>query len=228
MHVVLVARSRDQLQAVADEASRNAVRADVLVADLSEPLGVALVREYVEREGFRVDLLVNNAGFATHGAFEHGSAEREHAEVMVNVAAVVGLTHAFLPAMVSRREGAVINVASVAAFQPPPYAAVYGATKAFVLSFSEALSAENRDRGVQVLAVCPGATATAFFEVAGSGGRRGRSPEQVVATALRALDEGRSTVVDGMWNQLLVLAPRFVPRRLAARLVEWRLRPRTR
>ena len=124
-------------------------------------------------------------------------------------------------------EGAIINTASTAGFQPLPYMAVYGASKAFVLSFSQALSEEYRGRGLHVLALCPGATETAFFDTAGeaaSVGRR-RTPEQVVATGLRALEQGRSVVIDGFFNALLAQVPRFFPRRFVARVAGQSVRP---
>lgn len=220
MHVVLVARSEERLRALASEISRDYdVRAEVLAADLSQPQMVQLVSEEVERRGLVIDLLVNNAGFATHGAFETLLLERDHQEIMVNIAALVDLTHAFVPSMIARGGGAVINVSSTAGFQPLPYMAVYGASKAFVLSFSLALSQEYRQRGLRVLALCPGATQTAFFDVVGtddaSVGRR-RTSEQVVATGLRALEQGRSVVIDGQANALLARLTRQLPLTLAA------------
>jgi len=148
---------------------------------------------------------------------------------MVDVAAVVHLTHAFVPALLEHSPGAaIINVASTAGFQPVPYMAVYGASKAFVLSFSQALAEEYRSRGLRVLALCPGATETAFFEVAGesaSFGRR-RTPEQVAATGLRALERGGSLVIDGFFNSLATQLIRFFPRRFIARMAGLSVRPR--
>jgi short-subunit dehydrogenase len=152
----------------------------------------------------RVDLLVNNAGFGAHGRFETLGAARDLGQVRLNVEALVALTDRLAPAMLARGSGGIINVASTAAFQPVPYMAVYGATKAFVLSFSEALAEEFRGRGVRVLALCPGATRTNFLKTAGEGAQVGgmRTSEQVVASALRAYDRGRSYVADGAANKL--------------------------
>src|SRR5258708_12611947 len=124
---------------------------------------------------------------------------------MVNVAAGVALSHAFLPAMAARGDGAVINLASTASFQPVQYMPVYGASKAFVLSFSVALAEEYRRRGVRILALCPGATVTSFFEAAGEEATMGpkRTSEQVVATGLQALEQGRSVVVDAFITKML-------------------------
>ncbi len=229
-NVILVARSEDRLRALADELARDhGVRAEVVAADLTRAGAARGLYDEVGRRSLAVDLLVNNAGFGTYGPFETLAPERDHDEVALNVAAVVDLTHLFLPAMLAKGDGAVVNVASVAAFMPGPYSAVYGATKAFALSFSEALWAECRGRGVRVLALCPGATATEFFDVLGTdAGARGakRAPAQVVETGLRALERGRPYAVDGRANYLMVQVPRVVPRGLAARLVARATRPR--
>ena len=187
MNVILVARSEERLRALAKEISeRYNVHAEVIVADLSQARESERIQQVVEQRHLAVDMLINNAGFATHGFFETLDSERDHEEIMVDVASVVALTRAFLPSMVARGEGAVINVASTAAFQPVPYMAVYGASKAFVLSFSQALSEEYSKRGIRFLALCPGATETNFFQVAGEGAAFGRkrTSEQVIATAL--------------------------------------------
>lgn len=230
MDVVLVARSEGRLRALADElSSGTGVRAEVVAADLSEEGVAAAVRDEVERRGLTVDVLINNAGFATHGYFEELDPGRDRRQVAVDVAAVADMAHAFLPGMVARGGGAVVNVASTAAFQPVPYMAVYGASKAFVLSFSVALSEEYRDRGVRVVALAPGATETSFFDVAeaeeASVGRR-RAPEQAVATALRALERGRSVAVDGRNNALFAQVMRLLPRAISARAAGRRIRPR--
>ncbi len=230
-NVILVARSEDKLQALADELARaHGVRAEVVAADLARAGAARELYDEVDRRSLAVDLLVNNAGFGTSGRFETLAPERDGAEVALNVAAVVDLTHLFLPAMLAQGDGAVVNVASISAFMPGPYSAVYGATKAFVLSFSEALWAECCGRGVRVLALCPGATATEFFDVVGTdaAGVLGakRAPAQVVETGLRALERNRSYAVDGLANYLMVQAPRVVPRGIVARLVARVARPR--
>jgi uncharacterized protein len=229
-NLILVARSKDKLTALARELeSAHPISAHVISADLSDTDGVKTVVDETRARGLSVDLLVNNAGFATYGVFEEVSAERQREEIMLNCAALVGMTHAFLPAMVERGKGDIINVASTAAFQPLPYMAVYGATKAFVLSFSEALWAENRARGIRVLALCPGATETPFFDVvaapeASVGARE--KPELVVARGLAALESGRSYVISGRQNFLMAQAGRFVPRAMVAATTERIMRPR--
>jgi uncharacterized protein len=226
--LILVARSADRLRALADElARRDGVRTDVVVADLSEERAPERVFGEMQAIGQRVDILVNCAGFATHGRFEALDRQREHQEAMLNVMAVVDLTHLFLPAMVAREQGAIINVASTAGFLPAPYLATYGASKAFVLSFSEALWAENRRRGVRVLALCPGATDTRFFDVAGPDAQFGArmSAQQVVRAALHALERNRPTVVPGWFNWAYANLPRFLPRRAMTAIAERAMRP---
>jgi short-subunit dehydrogenase len=228
--LVLVARSADKLQALATSLSgAYGVRAHAVAVDLSKPGAAEVLRAETTSRRLTIDVLVNNAGFAAYGRFDELAAERQREEVLLNCAAVVDVAHAFLPDMVRRRSGAIVNVASTAAFQPLPYMAVYGATKAFVLSFSEALWAENRARGVRVLALCPGATDTPFFEVVGateaSVGAR-EKPEVVVARALDALEKGRSHVVSGRRNYAMAQAARFFPRATLAANVERVMRPR--
>jgi short-subunit dehydrogenase len=229
--VALVARSGAELDRIAASIrSNHVVRVEAIVADLGDAAAVQRAADDVESRFGRVDLLVNNAGFGAHGRFESLGAERNAAQVRVNIEALVALTSRFTPAMLARRTGGVINVASTAAFQPVPYMAVYGATKAFVLSFTEALAQEFKGRGVRVLAVCPGATKTNFFATAGAGAQFGpnRSVAQVIKTALRAYDRGESVVVDGPLNRLLTVSPRLLPRGLIAGVAARMFEPATR
>jgi len=228
MHVVLVARSEERLRTLAsDLAQQYAIHAEVLVSDLSKEHAAQSLQQEIERRGLAIDLLINNAGFATNGFFESIAPERDHQQVMVDVTTVVDMAHAFVPSMVAHGEGAIINIASTASFQPLPYMAVYGASKAFVLSLSQALSEEYRGRGLRVLALCPGATETPFFDVAGEAASVGkkRTPEQVVATGLQALERGRSVVIDGRANALLAFLPRLLPRWLVARIAGQSVHP---
>ena len=228
-HLILVARSEEKLRALANQlSSQHAVRAEVIVADLSRVGAAHAVFEETQQRGLTVDILINNAGFGTYGQFETLDAEREQQEIMLNVNTLVDLTHSFVPAMVARHQGAIINIASIAAFQPGPYAAVYAASKAFVLSFSEALWGEYRTKGVRVLALSPGATSTEFFEVSGSQDAMPtnvETPEQVVQVALRALEQGRPSVVSGRQNALLANASRFFPRDVVVRLAMLATKP---
>lgn len=222
--LVLVARSEQRLyETAACLHAAYGIRVEVIGEDLSREHAAQAVTGHLQQLGVEVDILVNNAGFATQGRFDAIAAEREHEQIMVNAATVVDLTRALLPGMVARGTGTIINVASLGGFQPAPYLAVYGATKAFVLSFSQALSAELRGRGVQVLALCPGPVPTAFFDVLGS--RQAAigqelTAEAVVAAALRALEDGRSLVVPGWRNRLTAEATRLLPRSLVLTLAE--------
>lgn len=230
MNVILLARNEERLRTLATEiAEKFSVQTEVIVADLGQEHSAQRVYEEVQHRGLNVDMLINNAGFGTHGHFETLDAARDHEEIMVNVAALVDLTHAFIPAMVKQGSGAVINIASTAGFQPLPYMAVYGATKAFVISFSAALAQEYRKRGIRVLALCPGATTTSFFDVVGTEdaavGRK-RTTQQVVATGLQAFERGKSVVIDGGMNTFLARTVKILPFPLAARLAERAMGPR--
>ncbi|MES2162580.1 MAG: SDR family oxidoreductase [Pseudomonadota bacterium] len=229
-NLLLVARSEDKLNVLARElAQRHGIRAHALAADLTEAGAASDVHARASALELTPDILINNAGFATHGHFDALPLERQLDEIALNCRAVVELSHAVLPAMLQRGEGAIINVASTAALQPLPYMAIYGATKAFVLSFSEALWQEYRARGVRVLAVCPGATDTAFFDVVGAAeaGVGTRMPaETVVNASLQALDRGRSHVVPGGANRMLGWLPRLLPRQTILQIVANMLRPR--
>ncbi|HEY9703524.1 MAG TPA: SDR family NAD(P)-dependent oxidoreductase, partial [Allocoleopsis sp.] len=182
----------------------------------------------VTNKGITIDLLINNAGFGDYGAFVERERERQLQMIQLNVLALVDLTYQFLPGMRERKSGGIINLASIAAFQPLPYLAVYAATKSFVLSFSEALWAENSSYGVKILAVCPGSTETEFFQEAKfpkgfeSGNKNSyTSPEEVVKESLKALAENKANIVTGGWkNQIIVNASRFLPRETLVSTIE--------
>jgi uncharacterized protein len=217
--VVLVARRHDRLEALASELrTRHGVRATAVPLDLSEPgAGRRLAAELARRD-ITVDGLVNNAGFGTDGPFHEEDPERLTEEMNVNVANLVDLTRAFIEPLRNSGRGILVNVASMAAYTPMPAMAVYGACKAFVLSFTEALWHESRGTGLRVLSLAPGLTRTEFFDGLGSGAHQGsyETPEQVVATAMRALDRGRRpSVQSGRLNALVVRLPRFTTRRRA-------------
>lgn len=223
--LVLVARSRDRLEALAGELSAaHGVRAHVVVADLAQPGAAEAVFAATERLGLEVDLLVNDAGFAKAGRFAELPLDVQADMVRLNVNTVMELTRRYLPAMRQRRRGGVINVSSTAGFQPVPQMAVYGATKAFVLSFSEAVAAQVAGDGVQVMAFCPGAAGTAFWSTAGIWEERVDqmpTPDEVVAAGLRAFGRGRRSFVPGLWNQVVTLfSGRVLPRWLVVRLAQ--------
>ncbi|WP_437206829.1 SDR family NAD(P)-dependent oxidoreductase [Planctomicrobium sp. SH664] len=229
MNLILVARNQSALDALAQSLAANSgVTVHVIPSDLSRESAPTEIAAAVTALGLQVDLLVNNAGFMTYGPFESIPAAQDHAQIMVNTAALVGLTHAFLPGMLERQSGGVINVASIAGFQPIPFLAVYAATKAFVISFSVALWEECRDRNVCVLGLCPGTTTTELFDRAKAQRAalgKPRTVQQVVSTALRGLDRKRSLIVDGLKNSLLSHGPRVIPRWFAARCAGQSIRP---
>jgi short-subunit dehydrogenase len=228
-NLILVARRRQRLEELAKELMElNNCQVYVLEADLSKPTIAKEIRAFVKSNNLKVDILVNNAGFGTYGSFIDQSPERELEEIAVNVSSLVALCHEFVPDMTRRGHGAVLNVSSVAGFQPLAYMAVYAATKAFVLSFSEALWAELTPYKVRVLAVCPGPVDTEFFQVAGSSPTG--KPETVshcVQMALAALDKGRSHVVTGgLRNNVLSKVHRFTSREFILRAAAIVLKPR--
>jgi short-subunit dehydrogenase len=229
--MVLVARSADRLEALADDLrARHRITVTTLPADLSLPAEVSRVA--AQAATTEIDVLVNNAGFGTYGTFADLDAGREHDEIMVNAVAAVDLAHAVLPGMLGRRRGGIITVASAAAFQPSPHQAVYAATKAFALAFSEALWVETRGTGVRILALCPGPVATGYFTALGSQDattsviyRRMADPADVVKAALRGFDRDTMTVIPGLRTSFLAQGYRFFPRTLMARMTGKMLAP---
>jgi short-subunit dehydrogenase len=222
--LVLVARREDRLKAVAESAGKlGAGKVKIIVADLSGYESAASLHKEITRDHIEIDYLVNNAGFGTRGRFESLPIEREIQEIELNVTALVALTRLFLPAMVARRSGTIINVSSVGGFTPVPFMATYGATKAFVLSFSEALAEELRGTGVTVMALCPGATRTEFQKVANVEEAKMpsfafMSAETVVAQAIAAAKRGKSVLVNGPINLLMVESTRIAPRKLVTKI----------
>lgn len=220
--LVLVARRAGRLHALAAQLAPVAV--EVLVADLGDPADLARVEARLADTERPVDLLVNNAGFATSGSFADLPADGEELEVRVNVVAPLRLARAALPGMRARGRGGVVNVASLAAYQPYPYGATYGATKAFLASFSQALSEELRGSGVRVLALCPGFTRTEFQQTAGVGtrgipGRLWLSADRVAAAGLRALSSGRALTVPGAVNAAAAAVSKALPAAVTRRAV---------
>lgn len=225
--ITLVARREERLVELADAcASEHGVRAETVAADVATQAGRRKLVDAVSAQGLRVEVLVNNAGFGSGGRFVELDGGRETSMVRTNVEAVVGLSGTYLPDMVERRRGAVLNVASLIAFQPVPFQATYGASKAFVLSFSDALHEELRGTGVTVTAVCPGPVRTEFGESGGFGGADERipgalwlSPEKVAREALDGLGRGVRVVVPGPINRVAGLYGQHMPRSLLLPLV---------
>jgi short-subunit dehydrogenase len=229
-NVFLVARSEDKLITICNELGRmSGVRAQYFALDLSEPDAAARLFEETQKRGLEIDMLINNAGFGSMGYFDKLDRERELEMIELNVRALVDITYRFLKPMRERKQGTIINVASTAGFQPVPFMTTYAATKAFVLSFSEALSEENRPFGVHVMALCPGVTDTNFFEAAHVERppmRIAETPEEVVETALRGLKRHKGAIVSGWTNRLMVFSERFFPRFLIVRVAGKALRQR--
>lgn len=221
-HLVLTARRKERLEELAAKlSSRHGVRVETFAADLGQAGSPDAIHAFTQRKGIAVDLLINNAGFGAHGEFYKLDLARQLEMVQVNVSAVVHLTRLLLPAMVERRSGDILIVASTAGFQGVPYIATYAATKAFDLLFAEALAEEVREYGVRVCALCPGSTATEFHEVAKQtvrGSRIKESAEKVARLGLEALANGKSYVISGVHNYLSTHSQRLVPRRMVNRM----------
>ena len=224
--VVLVARSVGKLTALAEELSRgHGVRATVVSEDLSTADAAQRIARRLTEENIALDILVNNAGFATYGPFTETAADEEAQLLQVNIVALTALTKLFLPAMVRRGRGRVLNVASTAAFQPGPLMAVYYASKAYVLSFSEALSNETEGTGVTVTCLCPGLTRTGFQARAQMQESKllstlgVMSARDVARAGYDGMRAGRAIVIPGLSNKIGVQVIRFAPRALVRRIV---------
>jgi short-subunit dehydrogenase len=228
--VVLVARRQDALEAAAGMIEgKYDVRATVIPADLGDPDAPPELYAATLAQGIPVGILINNAGFGLGGEFLETNLQREIEMIQVNVVAVTQLTKLFAPAMVKQRSGHIMNVASTASFQPGPLMSVYYATKAYVLSFSEAIAEEMRKTGVTVTALCPGATATDFADTAEVSNTRlfqklGVASADVVARAgYRAMMRGQRVAIPGWRDKLMIQSERIAPRRLVttiARMVQ--------
>ncbi|HEY0043007.1 MAG TPA: SDR family oxidoreductase [Allosphingosinicella sp.] len=222
--LLLVARRRERLEALAAEVGG----AEVIAADLSEAGAPRRLLEEAAARGLFVSCLINNAGFGLYGPFEAQAPERQAEMVDLNVRTLTELTRLVLPGMVERGAGGVLNVASTAAFQAGPNMAVYFATKAYVLSLTEALHQEVKGTGVKVSALCPGPTATEFGDVAGMRGKSfdmvSADARSVVAAGLKGLDANKAVVVPGLLNKISAQSNRIVPRAAMRRIVA-RLKP---
>jgi uncharacterized protein len=238
-NLVLVARRKERLDALKDKLiAERGVKVHTIACDLSKAASRGRLAGQIEKLGLEVDVLINNAGFATGGAFEASDPQRELEQVRVLVEAPVALTSAFVPGMVKRGKGAILNVASTAGMQPLPYSAGYGAAKAYVLSFSEALHHELKGRGVTVTALAPGPVTTEFWDIAGwevAGGQSFQktvpgpawvSAEQVARDGLNGLESGQRVVVPGRTMQAAMGASRYVPHALKLPLIERLRRPK--
>lgn len=232
-NLVLVARSEKALHELCDELMlKHKVMAHYVVLDLAEPDADRKLLAETERHGFEIDWLINNAGFGSVGDFAKLDIDRELQMIELNIAALVAITHVYLMKMRERGRGTIINVSSAAGFQPIPYMATYAATKAFVSSFTEAIAEENRQYGIQIMALCPGSTKTNFFaasnidrpiQVKGQ-----QTVEDVVETAMRAVARGRTKVVSGLANKIGAMLGKYVPNFISRRVMAKALGPRFR
>ena len=223
--LVLVARSADKLQSLSGELSRaHGIQARVLAVDLTDPTAPLRIFEDLQAQGAAIDVLVNNAGFGARGAFADLDYAIEARMIQLNIAALTHLARLFLPAMLARRSGKILNVASTAAYVPGPFMAVYYASKAFVLSFSEALSEELRGTGVTVTALVPGPTQTKFASTAGNEDSAlfRSSPvmdaRTVAQVGYEGLMAGKRVAIAGSSNKLTVFSTRLAPRTTLARI----------
>jgi short-subunit dehydrogenase len=234
-NIVLVARRADRLESLKAELEQSLTRfqaphrpaVSIVVSDLSNEAGRDFLAKELEFQGAEVHLLVNNAGFGSYGEFVRHDVRRELEMVRLNCQAPLELCHRFLPGMLKRRSGEIINVCSTAAFLPIPFMATYAATKSFLLEYSLALASEVRSHGVNVLAHCPGPTESEFHIAAGLSEKLKHLPamtaREVADEALVASERGRNLLVNGVSNKLLVFASRLIPPQWLARIVGWRI-----
>jgi len=226
-NLVLVARRRERLEELAAELRRqDGIEVRVMAADLGRADGPQALVDELAREGATIDVLVNNAGFGALGAVAELDVERQMQMVQVNVAALTQLTRLLLPGMIQRRRGGILNVASIAGFQAGPFMAVYYATKAYVISFSEALHDELAGQGVSVSCLCPGPTATEFAAIAKMEQshlfkRRPMTAEEVARSGYRGFRRGRLLVIPGWLNYVCSLGARIGPRSVARGVARW-------
>lgn len=225
-NLVLVARTESKLQALAEELARkHGITARAIPSDLADPAAPQQLTERLAAEGITVDILVNNAGFATYGPFVELDLDGELRMLQVNVVTLTHLTRLLLPGMIARGRGRVLNVASTAAFMPGPLMAVYYASKAFVLSFSEALNNELQGSGVSVSALCPGPTSTGFQARAQMeqsrlvNGRAIMGVDAVADAGYSGLLRGQAVIIPGLMNRIQTLVPRLLPRRFVPQIV---------
>ena len=238
-NLVLVARRQDRLEQLASELTgTHGIRAEALACDLGKPTPRSKLQKRIADLGLDVEVLINNAGFATNGPFHESDPGRELEQVRLLVEAVVALCSAFTPGMAKRRSGAILNVASTAGMQPLPYSAGYSAAKAYVLTFSEALHQELRGHGVTVTALAPGPVTTDFWEISGWSVHGGQSfesavprpawvsAEEAAKAGVQGLEAGRRVVVPGLQVRTAMQAARYLPHAFKLPALEWIMRRR--
>ena len=226
-NLILVARSKDALTALARSLTeRYDVYAEVIACDLTDPKSPQEVHQITRRKNLTVDTLINNAGFGDYGAFVDADRSTQLRMIDLNTRALTELTHLFLPGMVERKDGRIMNVGSIASFLPGPLMSVYFASKAYVLSFSEALATELRGSGVIVTCLCPGSTKTDFGESAHVSKNHSTrtshvTPDHIAAFGWDAMQRGKVVAVYGTGNKISIILSKFLPRGVVARLVEY-------
>lgn len=230
-NLVLTARRSDRLQELTRAlTSAHKIRTEIFAADLTQPAAPKQIFDFTSRQGLNIDVLINNAGFGAYGPFASVEQRRLLDMVQVNCTAVIHLTHLFLPAMIQRRSGYILIVASTASFQAVPYISTYAATKGFDLLFAEGLAEEVKPYGVRVCALCPGSTESEFRDVANesrapAANRAQETAEKVARVGLGALAAGKSYVISGTRNYLGAQVQRLVPRRLVTSIAAKLFRP---
>lgn len=227
INLILVARSENKLVALAHELQQQGVKVQVLAKDLSEYKTAKEVFDWCTQQNVEIDYLVNNAGVGDFGFFNESDWTKQEQMINLNITTLTYLTHLFLPGMVTRKNGKIMNVASTAAFQPGPLMSVYFATKAFVLFFTEAIANELEGTGITVTALCPGATASGFQAAASMEdsklvkGKKIPSSKEVAAYGYKAMMQGKVVAIHGIKNYLLAQGARFSPRSLTVKVARW-------
>jgi len=224
-NLVLAARSEAKLIELKNELAHYKVNILVVALDLSQPEAAISLFDYCNSKQLQIDYLINNAGFGDYGMFVSGNWNKQEEMIRLNIQTLTHLTHLFLPSMVKRKYGRIMNVASTAAFQPGPLMSVYYATKAYVLSFSEAIASELEGTGVSVTALCPGPTESGFQNAAAMNeskivkGRKLPTSKEVAEYAYKSMMKGKVVAIHGFLNALLATAIRFTPRFLVRKMV---------
>ncbi len=223
-HLILTARSTDMLNKIATTIKKKGVKADVFTCDLSQTGAAQYLYEAIMHAGLEVDLLVNNAGYGRWGNFTEFDRKDYDQMIRLNITTPTELCHLFIPEMISRGSGGIINIGSITSFVPTPYAAVYAASKAYILHFSDALRYEYSDQGVRIMTICPGFTDTNFRTVAAVNinvdlGGAGTPAEEVAEQGLDAFLNGKVYVVTGKGNNIFTILPRLLTRKRVLNLI---------
>jgi hypothetical protein len=230
-NLVLTARRRERLDELATNLrAKHYIKVEVFTADLTKPSAPTAIFNFTRTNNITIDLLINNAGFGSYGPFHESDLARQLEMIQVNCSAVVHLTHLYLAGMIERRRGDILTLGSTASFQAVPYIATYAATKAFDLSFGEALAEEVRQFGIRACVLCPGSTQTEFHEVAGHPRKilpHQETADKVARVGLEALAEGKSLVISGIQNNLGAAAQRLVPRSTVTKVAGKVFAPKT-